>query len=56
MGQARRGIKKAASKAKNMRTHFYGREKTLCKRYVSPFSKQKWLIVDFFSEWGDIPN
>ncbi|KAJ0157720.1 Uncharacterized protein HZ326_0121 [Fusarium oxysporum f. sp. albedinis] len=32
MSQARRGIKKAASKAKNMRTHFYGREKTLCKR------------------------
>lgn len=40
MGQARRGIKKAASKAKNMRNHVLGREKTLRKRYVSPFSKQ----------------
>ncbi|EWG43189.1 hypothetical protein FVEG_15538 [Fusarium verticillioides 7600] len=41
MGQARRGIKKAASKAKNMRNHFYNREKTFRKR-TGKYTKLDW--------------
>lgn len=53
MSQARWRIKKAASKAKNMWNHVLGREKTLRKRYVSPFSEQSgWMLT--FSQNGEV--